>query len=346
MTDTRHADPFSGVLKWAGLALLLWLVYLILQPFLIPLGWASVLATVSYPFYERLLGRWRPAAAATFTTVAVTLVVIVPAVLTATAFFREAVDLAGRVQTALSEGRFDWLNDAWLRLQDRLPFASKVDLQAVGAEWLKGSASFLMRASGSIFQNVTEFVVDVVLALFAMFFLLRDADAIMRSVRLLLPMDADRREQLIAQTRELIRAGVLSWVMVAALQGVLGGLSLAAVGFSAPVFWGVVIAISCMLPFGAWVVWLPAAIVLATSGAIVRAIVLAALGLLVVSLVDNILRPMLLSERAQINGLVIFVSLLGGLSVFGLLGLVLGPVLVVTALNLLDGHVNHSVPRT
>src|SRR5690349_3225755 len=232
MTDTRHADPFSGVLKWAGLALLLWLVYLILQPFLIPLGWASVLATVSYPFYERLLGRWRPAAAATFTTVAVTLVVIVPAVLTATAFFREAVDLAGRVQTALSEGRFDWLNDAWLRLQDRLPFASKVDLQAVGAEWLKGSASFLMRASGSIFQNVTEFVVDVVLALFAMFFLLRDADAIMRSVRLLLPVDASRREQLIAQTRELIRAGVFSWVMVAALQGFLGGLSLAAVGFS------------------------------------------------------------------------------------------------------------------
>ncbi|HET9833573.1 MAG TPA: AI-2E family transporter [Vicinamibacterales bacterium] len=346
MTDTPPADPFSGALKWAGLALLLWLVYLIVLPFLIPLGWACVLATVSYPFHERLLRRWTPAAAAAFTTVAVTLVVIVPAVLTATAFFREALDLAARVQTALSEGRFNWLNDAWLRLQDRLPFTSKIDLEAVGAEWLKGSGAFLMRTSGSIFQNVTEFVIDVVLALFAMFFLLRDADAIMRSVRLLLPMDAGRREQLIAQTRELIRAGVISWVMVAALQGVLGGLSLAAVGFSAPVFWGVVIAISCLLPFGAWVVWLPAAIVLATSGAIVRAIILAALGLLVVSTVDNILRPMLLSERAQINGLVIFVSLLGGLSVFGLLGLVLGPVLVVTALGFLNGHVNNSVSRT
>jgi predicted PurR-regulated permease PerM len=106
----------------------------------------------------------------------------------------------------------------------------------------------------------------------------------------------------------------------------------------------VVIAICCLLPFGAWVIWLPASIVLAASGALVRGIVLAALGLGVVSMADNVLRPMLLSGRANLNGLVIFLSLLGGIGVFGMLGVVLGPVLVVTALGLLEGYVDSKGP--
>jgi predicted PurR-regulated permease PerM len=165
----------------------------------------------------------------------------------------------------------------------------------------------------------------------------------MHAVRRLLPMEAEAREQLISRTRDLIAAGVLSSAVVAVLQGVLGGISLALVGISAPVFWGVVTAFACLLPFGAWVVWLPAAVILAAGGDLVRAIVLVALGLTVVSMADNVVRPALLSGRAHMNGLVIFVGLLGGLSVFGILGLVLGPVLVVTALGLINGHVNGHV---
>jgi len=183
-------------------------------------------------------------------------------------------------------------------------------------------------------------VLDLVVALFATFFLLRDSDAIMRVVRQLLPLDDDGREQLIARTRDLIVAGVVSSVVVAVLQGVLGGVAFALVGIRAPVFWGVAMGFACLLPLGAWIVWLPAAITLAVSGELVRAAVLATLGFIVVSGVDNVARPMLLSGRAHINGLVIFISLLGGIAVFGLLGLVLGPVLVATALGLLDAHLN------
>jgi len=343
MTQFRNTDPLSVVLTWVGLAVLLWLVYLVFRPFLVPLAWACVLASVSYPAYERLGQRgWKPAAAATLTTAAVTLVVIAPGVLVATAFVRQTVEIGGELKEAFSGGQLDWVNRAWSALQGRFPPAADIDLEALGTEGLKQSGAFLMAASGSIFQNVATFVLDLALALFATFFLLRDADAIMRTVRRLLPMEEVAREQLIERTRDLIAAGVFSSVVVAVLQGFLGGVALALVGIRAPVFWGVVTAFACLLPFGAWVVWLPAAVILASSGAIVRAVVLVVLGLSLVSSVDNIVRPMLLSGRAHINGLVIFVSLLGGLAAFGLLGLVLGPVLVVTALSLLDGYLKQA----
>jgi len=179
-----------------------------------------------------------------------------------------------------------------------------------------------------------------VLALFATFFLLRDGDAIMHGVRRLLPMAPNTREVFIQRTADLIAAGVTSSVIVASLQGALGGVAFALLGLAAPVFWGVVMALACLLPFGAGVVWLPAAIYLMATGSVTKGVVLIAVGAGLVGMVDNVLRPLLLSERVHMNGLVIFVSLLGGLNVFGLLGIVLGPIVVVTALALVQSYVD------
>jgi predicted PurR-regulated permease PerM len=336
----RHA------ISWICLAILLWLVYLIVRPFLIPLAWACVLASVSFPAFERLARRSTRSKAATLTTATVTLVLIAPAVAIATMFVRETVDVAARVQTLFAEGHFGWFDRAWSSLQTHVPAAANVDPEVLATDWARESAAFLVATSGSILQNVATFLLDLVVALFATFFLLRDSAAIMRVVRKLLPLDDDAREQLIASTRDLIVAGVVSSVVVAVLQGFLGGVAFALVGIRAPVFWGVVMGFACLLPLGAWIIWLPAAIMLATSGEVVRAIVLATLGFIVVSGVDNVARPALLSGRAHINGLVIFISLLGGIAVFGLVGLVLGPVLVVTALGLLDAYLDGRLHTT
>jgi predicted PurR-regulated permease PerM len=338
---TRPADRVTDALTWGALILLAWLVYLVVQPFLIPLGWACVLAIVTYPLHVRLSRHLANGRAAALTTAVVTVVVIVPAVAVTVAFVRETLEIAGGLQAAMTDGRLAWLERAWAMLEKRIPATSNVDLATLSADALRQTATFLMTRSGSIFQNVATFVVDLVLALFATFFLLRDADEIMRVIRRLLPMDDNARDKLIRRTRDLISAGVTSSAIVAAVQGVLGGVAFALVGIGAPVFWGVVMAFMCLLPFGAWVIWLPAAIILGAGGDITRAIILGVLGLGVVSTADNVVRPALLSGQAHMNGLVIFVSLLGGLSVFGLLGLVLGPVLVVTAMSFLTGYVNH-----
>jgi predicted PurR-regulated permease PerM len=340
MTPSHETDPIGAALAWGGLAVLTYIVYLVIAPFLTPLAWAGVLAIVFYPAHvklERVFGRrW----AAAVSTLAVTLIIIVPTFFIMTAFVREALDAAVNVRQAFTEGRLAWLQRAWEGLEARVPLARRVDVVSLAVDAVQRIAEFAVAQSGSLLRGAATTVFDLIIALFATFFLLRDAPSIMRVIRRLLPLRSDLRESLIVRTRDLVSVSVVSSVSVAAVQGLLGGLVFALVGIGAPVFWGVIMGFFCLLPFGAWVIWLPAAIVMAASGEMVRALVLAALGAAIVSAADNILRPMLLSGRSNMNGLVILVSLLGGIAVFGMLGIVLGPLVVVTALALLSAYVD------
>jgi predicted PurR-regulated permease PerM len=255
-----------------------------------------------------------------------------------TAFAREAVNAVSDIQQALADGRFASLDRVWNAVVQRIPGAQRADVAAAAADAARQSAMFLAAQLGVVARNTAGFLVDLVLSLFAAFFLLRDSNQIVTLIRRLLPMDEPTREQLIVNTRELVSISVTSSGIVAAVQGLLGGLVFYAVGIDAPVFWGVVMAFFCLLPFGAWVIWGPAAILLAASGQVGRAIIVAGLGVGIVSAVDNVLRPMLLSGRTSLNGLAIFISLLGGMAAFGAVGLVLGPLVIGTAAALLKTY--------
>jgi predicted PurR-regulated permease PerM len=335
----------SLALAWAAAAVLAYLVYLVVRPFLVPLAWAGVLAIVFYPVHVRLERRWTPGRAALGTTVLATAIVVVPTILVAIVFVREALDAATALQRMFAEGRFGWVERAWAELERRLPESAQVNVSALSIETLKNTATFVLARSGLVLRDLGLFIVNLFIALFATFFLLRDSAAIMRAIRQLMPMDEDDRERVLGTTRELISVGVTSAAIVAAVQGLLGGIVFAVLGLDAPVFWGVLMGMFCALPFGAWVIWGPAAVMLAVNGDTGRAVALAVAGASIVSGADNVLRPLLLSGRAHINGLVIFLSLLGGLAAFGALGVVLGPVVVVTALGLLSGTVEGSRQR-
>jgi predicted PurR-regulated permease PerM len=222
---------------------------------------------------------------------------------------------------------------------ERIP-APRADVAAAVADLARRAALFLAAQSGLVLQNTAAFLLDLFLAHFAAFFILRDSPAIMRLVRRLLPFEPTNRERMIARTRDLVSITITSSGIVAATQGLLGGLSFAILGIGAPIFWGVVMGFFCLMPFGAWVVWLPAAAALWLNGSPGRALVLAALGLGIVSGVDNVLRPVLLSGRTQLNGLLVFISLLGGLAAFGALGLVLGPILVASTQALITAYLD------
>lgn len=331
---------FSTALTWVGLTLLAYLVFLVVRPFLIPLGWAGVIAVMLYPAFTRLAVRMGRGRAAVVATLAASIILIAPAIALTNAFASEMVGIAQTLQDTFAAGGSSAVDRMWQGVIDRIPLAARIDVGAVGSSALRTTAAFLASQSGAIVTNIAVFFVDLGLALFATFFLLRDGDTIMHGVRRLLPMPAATRELFIRRTGDLIAAGVTSSVIVASLQGALGGLAFAVLGLAAPVFWGVVMALACLLPFGAGVVWLPAAIYLMATGSVTKGIVLIAIGAGLVGMVDNVLRPLLLSERVHMNGLVIFVSLLGGLNVFGLLGIVLGPIVVVTALALVQSYVD------
>ena len=175
------------------------------------------------------------------------------------------------------------------------------------------------------------------IALVVVFFFLRDSRQLGAAVRKLLPFEKERREQLISLTRDLVYASTTTMLAVAAAQGVAGGIAFAVLGINAPVFWGVVMGICALVPvFGTALVWLPAASWLILSGSWIRGLILIAIGVGIVGMLDNLLRPALMSGRSSMNGLLIFISLLGGVTAFGFIGLVLGPVVAALVLSLLQ----------
>src|SRR5262249_36187106 len=153
----------SVALRWIGLGVLFYLVYLIVRPFLIPLGWASVLAVIAHPIYDKLARRLGKGGAAIVTTFAVTLILIVPALLLTLAFVREAIQIGATVQDALSQSRLSSVQRAWATFERRIPLPANIDVAAMTTDTLRGSVAFIMAQLGSAFRNVAGFVVDLVL---------------------------------------------------------------------------------------------------------------------------------------------------------------------------------------
>jgi predicted PurR-regulated permease PerM len=338
MMTTGERGLVTTLILYALVGLLAYLMYLVVRPFLVPLAWAGVLVIFFYPLHTRLRARYGRSRAAVLSTGIVTLILIVPALLILPAFLLEAGQAFTRLSASVSDTETSWVKGTMERLQQYLPAGLQFDVSGMVTQVVQQAAAWLAALVGALLQNFAAFLLYPVIAIFAAFFIFRDADTVMRAIRDVLPLDPALRERLIAQTGEVVRAAVVSSFIVAGVQGMLGGLTFWALGLTAPVFWGVVMAVFCLLPLGAWIVWLPAAIWLMATGHVARGIVLIAVGAGIVSAVDNFLRPLLLAGRTKLNGLLMFISLLGGVSAFGILGIMLGPVIVATAVGLFEAY--------
>lgn len=330
--------------------LLAYLLYKIFDPFLAPLAWAGIIVVCFYGWHARLEARFGPGRAAALSTLIVTLVLIVPSVLVMVAFVNEGVNAAGAIEAVRSDPNHPvhrGLQRGWEWLQPRLPADVAENPADAALEYAQKFGSFVAGKLGAILKNVALFLFDLFLMLFATFYLFRDAGVIMRTLRHMIPFPPAQRDMVLAQARELIAASVFASLAVAAAQGFLGGVAFAIVGLRAPVFWGVVMAFFSLIPVvGSWIIWVPAAVYLFVVGETTHAIVLVAIGAGLVSTVDNFLRPILVSGKSQMNGLLIFISMLGGISVFGMLGFVLGPIVVATSFSLLKTYADGNARLT
>jgi predicted PurR-regulated permease PerM len=175
--------------------------------------------------------------------------------------------------------------------------------------------------------------VNLFILLFALFFVFRDGQQILRAVRHLIPFERQIQDEMLSESRDLIFASVAVALLIAAIQGFLGGVAFELAGLSAPVFMGVLIAFFSIVPVvGSALVWFPAAMWLILQGHWGKALIVFAISGGVASVADNIVRPLLLRNRTRLNDLLLFISILGGLDAFGLLGLVVGPTVVAAAL--------------
>ena len=257
------------------LIVLAYLVFLVFQPFLASLAWAVVLVVVAYPVYARLARRWGRTLAATASTLGVTLIIIVPTLLVTGAFIRQGVEAVQLVQQQIQSGHFSWVNDLWLRIQERFPDANPGDLTTVVHRYARRRRRLPCARLGAVLRNTAVFLFHLTVMILAMFYLFRDGDAIVARLREVLPFEKSHRERMIDETRELIFASVTSSIVAAVAHGVLGGLAFGLTGIHAPIFWGVMMGFFSLVPVvGSALIWVPAATSLMVNGHIGLGIVL------------------------------------------------------------------------
>jgi predicted PurR-regulated permease PerM len=325
---------FNQLLFYSLVLLIGYLAFVVLQPFLASLAWAAIFGMMFHPVYQRLRERLGRNRAALVTTLIAGVLIVSPAVLIVSVFAREVpivIEYLKNVSVTPAQ-----IQQIWDVVRSWAPLELPVDPTSMLREGAQRALAFLAPRAGAVVADVLSTLAALLIMLFALFFLLRDGHELARQVRGLLPLSERERDRMITETRDLVVASVGAGLAVAAAQGTIGGIAFALLGIGAPVIWGVVMAMTSLIPVvGAALVWLPTALWLLLSGEIIRGVILLLIGGVGISMIDNILRPLLLSGRTSASGLVVFLGLLGGVSAFGFVGLVLGPIVLVTAASLL-----------
>lgn len=346
LAPATTSDRLTTVLSYGALLLLGYLVYRIFEPFLVPLAWSAILAIFFYSLYQRLLPRMTSNRAALVCTLAVTILLIVPALVILFFTAREALDATARLQSALlvhgqgPDQGFVVDLESWLRKQ--LPNSMRsMDLAGPVQQAIEKTGSFIAASIGGILKNFANFFLDLFLLIFALFFMFRDGQSVVRAIRHLFPFDEEIQQDMMIESQELIFASVAVALVIAGIQGLLGGFSFAITGIATPIFWGVVIAFFSLVPVvGSALIWVPGALYLGFTGHWGKALLILAICGGVSTVADNIVRPMLLSNRTRLNDLLLFIGVIGGLEVFGLVGLVAGPTLVAAAVGVFRAHMD------
>jgi predicted PurR-regulated permease PerM len=214
---------------------------------------------------------------------------------------------------------------------------SRFDLRGSMLRWLAQISQYFFSWGAQVFGNFISFIADAVIAFFTLFFFFREGREMKEHVASVLPLSRAQVERLSTGISSSIVANVWGVLAVGASQGVLAGLGFWVLGLSSPVLWGMVTALFSLLPIiGSATVWGPAAIVLAVSGHWVKAVILLGWGAGIVAQADNVVRPYVISERANLNTLAVFFALLGGVKAFGVIGLFVGPVALSFTLVVLE----------
>lgn len=321
-----------GLAAGTVLALLLW-------PFLPALVTAAVLALILLPLHRRLaVAGAGPTLAAALTTMAGILGLVLPLF----AVGRLALVEAGRLADWLAtDGRaaiesLPALQPALDALIARLGLGS-IQIGEAITGWMSAAPGFLMGRAFSLLSGLGGLVVQTGVMVFTLFFLVRDGSRVAGFVQTLVPLDGHRTERLLTRGREVVTAVVQGHLLVALVQGTLGGLAFLALGLPAPSVWGVLMATASLVPMvGPGIVWLPTAAVLLLSGSVVRGILLIAFGVLVIGTVDNVIRAAFVGSRGRVHPLVAFLGVLGGIVAFGTVGVFVGPVLLAESLLVLE----------
>jgi predicted PurR-regulated permease PerM len=326
LSKWQTQGPFRGLVVLAMTIAGLYVCYRLIVPFLPALTWALVLTVSFLPVHRWVESKLRsPNLAATVSVILVGLIVVVPALLLGNRLVEEAVRGALTIKAKLEPGE-------WLRALESNP------ITAVAAQWIsevdlpeaiEDAASWITDAGAAVIRTSASHIITILLTFYLLFYFLRDRGMALRLLRDMSPLSEMEMRELFDRVIDTVHATIYGTVAVAAVQGILSGLMFWWLALPTPVLWGFVIGLLAVVPvLGAFIVWVPAAIFLALDGSWGKAIILTVWGAVVVGGIDNLLYPVLVGNRLRLHTIPAFISIVGGILLFGPSGLILGPLAV------------------
>jgi predicted PurR-regulated permease PerM len=313
----------------------IYLCYRLAVPFLPPLAWALGLAVLFAPFQRWVESKLKhPRLAAFVSVLVIGLIVVVPLTLVGQRLVMQAAQGAALIETKVTSGEWRRTFEAQPRLA---PLADKIEKQIDLPGTVKSFATWLSSYAGSIVTGSMLQAIDFCLTFYLLFFFLRDRRAALQTLKSLSPLTGMEMDRIFSRVSDTIHATIYGTLAVSAVQGILGGLMFWWLGLPASLLWGVVMALMALVPvLGAFVVWMPAALFLVLEGSWGKALILTLWGIIVVGTIDNLLRPILVGRRLKLHTILAFISVVGGLILFGPEGLIVGPAVLAITTALLE----------
>ena len=342
---------YSRIFFFALFLAILLLAFYIAKPFLPALITGALIAYLSYPLYEKTLRYIKYKNLASFiVAVFIVLLFTVPTVIVLGLVSKEAYDTYTTLnQHSLGTNflKIACRDESWLScktIKSFVGFLPEKDLDYYLQVTIEKITSFIINNVSEFLASIPSILLNFFVMIFVVYYLLKDGEVISRRIKNILPLKESHRQHVLDSFHKITYATFYGNIFVAIIQGVLGGIGFLVLGISSPVLWGIVMVLFALMPyFGTAVVWLPAALNLIFIGylqndnsATVRGIILIIYGVLVISSIDNFLRPKLIGIKAKVHPVLVLLGVLGGLNLFGFMGLILGPVILALLMTFVD----------
>ncbi|MBI2485621.1 MAG: AI-2E family transporter [Deltaproteobacteria bacterium] len=338
------------VFSWFFIGIFLFLIYLcyrVLEPFIISLFWAGILVLILYPLHERLTKslKNRPGLSSVIMTALTTFVLIIPlGVIIATL----AVEMFDIYQGIKDKLEFVQIRSIVDRLKELIPVTileevekrfdvGDIRLEQVVIKAIGTVSKYLFDQVQEGAKNLTSLIISFLIMIFALFFFFRDGRTLYREIKYLIPMTDEQKNSIFGRFYDILNAVILGVLATAGVQGLITGLLFWILGISFAVLAGVLTFVFSLLPIGGSVfVWLPVGVYLLLSGQIAKGVILLIVGGVIVSSIDNFLKPWIIGGKVKLPTLFLFLSILGSAKAFGFTGIILGPVLLVVFMSFVE----------
>lgn len=309
----------------------------LILPFWQAIAWGVALAVLVHPIHNRLNARFSDAVSAGITTALTLLFIVLPLAAIGLAIYGEANHVREQLSSSAGTGDAQFsINTAITEVENFVQpklDAMGINMQVNLRESVERLVSSAVGNAPQIARSVVFGLLTFVFALLLVFFILRDGHRLRVPAEDLIPLPKERSGEIIRTIYDTIHATFYGIVLVALMQGTVLGITFWALGLPAPLLWGMACVVLCTIPFaGAPIIWVPAALLLAAQGEWIRAIVLVAVGVLVIGLIDNIFRPVIIGARVNLHPIAVFFAIFGGIVTLGAVGILVGPVLLSVSL--------------